>query len=47
MSVCTGDAHCCISAVDVVMFRWDGSHLAQTEIRTEYIKHEGKTIPQR
>jgi hypothetical protein len=45
-----GDAHCCISAVDVVAFHWDGAHFVQTEIQTElsdYGKLEGKTLPRR
>jgi hypothetical protein len=25
-----GDAHCCVSAMDVVTFRWDGNHFVQT-----------------
>jgi hypothetical protein len=41
------DALCCISPVDVVRFHWDGAHLVQTGIRTEYRKSEGKTLPQR
>ena len=45
-----GDADCCISAVDVVTFHWDGTHFVQIDIRTElseYGKQEGKTLPQR
>jgi hypothetical protein len=45
-----GDAHCCISAVDVVTFRWDGTRFVQTEIRTElsdYGKRAGQILPQR
>ena len=30
-----GDAHCCVSAVDVVTFRWDGRRLVQASLRTE------------
>lgn len=43
-----GDAHCCVSAMDVVTFRWDGTRLVQTGIQTElseYGKREGKTLP--
>jgi hypothetical protein len=43
-----GDAPCCISAIDIVTFRWDGVHFAQTGIQTElseYGKKEGKTLP--
>jgi len=42
-----GDAHCCVSAVDVVTYRWDGRHLFQTAIRTElsdYGRSEGKRL---
>jgi hypothetical protein len=45
-----GDAHCCVSAMDVVTFRWDGTRFVQTGIQTElseYGKHEGKTLPAR
>jgi hypothetical protein len=43
-----GDAHCCISAMDVVTFRWDGAHFIESGIQTElseYGKREGKTLP--
>jgi len=43
-----GDAHCCVSAVDVVTFRWDGMGFVQTGIQTElseYGKKERKTLP--
>lgn len=43
-----GDAHCCVSAVDVVAFRWNGIRFVETSIRTElseYGKAEGKTLP--
>jgi hypothetical protein len=43
-----GDAPCCVSAMEVLMFRWDGTHFVQTGTRTElseYGKKEGKTIP--
>ena len=43
-----GDAHCCVSAMDVVTFRWDGTRFVQTGIQTElseYGKREGKTLP--
>jgi hypothetical protein len=45
-----GDAHCCVSAMDVVTFRWDGTSFIQTGIQTElsqYGKKEGKTLPRR
>lgn len=43
-----GDAHCCISAMDIVTFRWDGARFIQSSIQTElseYGKREGKTLP--
>jgi hypothetical protein len=43
-----GDAHCCISAMDIVTFKWDGTRLVQSAIPTklsEYSKKEGKTLP--
>ncbi len=43
-----GDAHCCVSAMDVVTLKWNGSHFIQTDIRTElsqYGKREGKSLP--
>ena len=43
-----GDAHCCVSAMDVVTFKWDGNHFVQSGIQTalsEYGKREGKTLP--
>ena len=43
-----GDAHCCVSAMDVVTFHWDGTHFVQTGIATElsaYGRSEGKTLP--
>ena len=45
-----GDAHCCVSAVDVVTFRWDGHRFVQTGIQTElsqYGKTNGKKITTR
>jgi hypothetical protein len=39
------DAHCCVSAMDVVAYRWDGAHFVQVGIQTElseYGKKEGK-----
>jgi hypothetical protein len=43
-----GDAHCCVSALDVVTLRWDGTKFrlatVQTEL-TEYAKAEGKELP--
>jgi len=32
-----GDAHCCISAVDVVTFHWDGKEFAPTIVKTELL----------
>ena len=43
-----GDAHCCVSAVDIISFRWDGTRFAQSGIQTElseYGKREGKKLP--
>ena len=43
-----GDAHCCVSAMDVVTFQWDGARYVQHAIQTElseYGKREGKTLP--
>jgi hypothetical protein len=43
-----GDAHCCISAMDVFTLRWNGSAFVQTAVTTElsdYGKREGKTLP--
>ena len=34
-----GDAHCCISAVDVVTFHWDGTHFVQVDLHTELSEH--------
>ena len=42
-----GDAHCCVSGMDIVTFRWDGVRFAQSGIQTElseYGKREGKTL---
>ena len=43
-----GDAHCCVSAMDVVSFRWDGAAFVQSDLRTElseYGRKEGKRLP--
>jgi hypothetical protein len=43
-----GDAHCCVSAMDVVTFRWDRAAFVQADLQTElseYGKKEGKTLP--
>jgi hypothetical protein len=43
-----GDAHCCVSAFDVVTFHWDGRRFVQTGIQTElseYGKMEAKELP--
>lgn len=36
-----GDAHCCISATDVVTFQWDGKQFHMTGIRPSFPKPEG------
>ena len=43
-----GDAHCCVSAMDVVTFQWNGSAFKESDLRTElseYGKSEGKRLP--
>ena len=43
-----GDAHCCVSAMDVVTYRWEGTRFVQSGIQTElseYGKKEKKTLP--
>jgi hypothetical protein len=43
-----GDARCCVSAMDVVTFRWNGTRFAQSGIQTEpseYAKRERKALP--
>lgn len=43
-----GDAHCCVSAMDVVTFHWDGTAFVQVGLQTElseYGKKEGKHLP--
>jgi len=43
-----GDAHCCVSAMDVITLHWNGTRFAQTDFKTElseYGKAEGKTLP--
>jgi len=42
-----GDAHCCVSAVDVVTLRWNGERFIKADIHTElsdYGKREGKKL---
>jgi hypothetical protein len=42
-----GDAHCCVSAMDIVTFRWNGTRFVQAGIQTElsaYGRKEGKTL---
>lgn len=42
-----GDAHCCVSAMDVITLHWLDSHFVQTGIKTElteYGRVEGKTL---
>jgi len=34
-----GDAHCCISAVDVITLRWDGHRYARSSVRVELSKY--------
>lgn len=43
-----GDAHCCISAMDVFTLEWKDGAFVQTGVKTElsdYGKREGKTLP--
>jgi len=43
-----GDAHCCVSAMDVIRLKWDGTRFVQTSLRTELSKYgrtEGKKLP--
>ena len=43
-----GDAHCCVSAMDVITLRWDGMHFVQADVKTElsrYGKDQGKILP--
>jgi hypothetical protein len=43
-----GDAHCCVSAMDIVTFRWNGTRFVQAGVQTElseYGRTEGKTLP--
>jgi hypothetical protein len=43
-----GDAHCCVAAMDVVTYRWDGMTFVQSDLRTElseYGKKERKQLP--
>jgi len=45
----TGDAHCCISAMDIFTLQWKDGALIQTGVKTElsdYGKKEGKKLPQ-
>jgi hypothetical protein len=45
-----GDAHCCVSAMDVVTLHWDGTRFVQTAMSTElseYGKSQGKTLADR
>ncbi len=42
-----GDAHCCISAVDVVTFAWKDTHFEKVAVNTELsedVKREGKRL---
>lgn len=42
------DARCCVSAVDVVTYRWDGHQFTEQSVRaelSEYGKREGKKLP--
>jgi hypothetical protein len=43
-----GDAHCCVSAMDVITLQWDGTSFAKTDLKTElsdYGKSEHKELP--
>ena len=43
-----GDAHCCISAIDVVTFTWKADHFEQKSVLTEvseYGRSQGKSTP--
>jgi hypothetical protein len=43
-----GDAHCCVSAMDIVTFRWNGKAFVESDLQTvlsEYGKKEGKILP--
>jgi hypothetical protein len=43
-----GDAHCCVSAMDVITLQWDGTSFAKTHLKTElsdYGKSEHKELP--
>jgi hypothetical protein len=43
-----GDARCCVSAMDIVSLRWDGTQFKPTAVQTElseYGKMRGKTLP--
>jgi len=43
-----GDAHCCISAMDIFTLQWKDGGFTQTGVATElsdYGKREGKTLP--
>ena len=43
-----GAAHCCVSAMDVVTFRWNGTAFVQADFQTElseYGKQERKQLP--
>ena len=42
-----GDAHCCISAVDVITLRWDGHRYAKSSVRvelSEYGRQSGRKL---
>ena len=44
-----GDAHCCVSAIDIVEMRWNGRRFIRSATRTElsdYGRREGKRLPQ-
>ena len=44
----TGDAHCCISAMDIFTLQWKDGAFVRTGVKTElsdYGKKEGKTLP--
>jgi hypothetical protein len=39
-----GDAHCCVSAVDIVVYHWDGKRLNQASMRTELLTNDSSSL---
>lgn len=35
-----GDAHCCVSAVDIIVYHWEGKRLNQASVRTELLTND-------